>query len=193
LLVDDPESCRIYDLRTDRAPELATPPPQEELATPALASRAEKRPAGRRGPAREERPVVIYGAARSGTTYLVKILNRHPKIYISDESRIFLWAHEMAERLRWHERALGGDEDEPGGRRIGDRRRLGDHLARALPELVRDFYRELEPVNKAGTAFQLSLSDTYNGGYVASHSINALGIEIDTEPGLRRPNSGERV
>jgi hypothetical protein len=55
------------------------------------------------------------------------------------------------------------------------------------------FYRELEPVNKAGTAFQLSLSDTYNGGYVASHSINALGIEIDTEPGLRRPNSGERV
>jgi len=98
-----------------------------------------------RGRAAEERPIVIYGAARSGTTYLVKILNRHPRIYISDESRIFLWAHEMAERLRWYERASGGDEDEPGGRRVGDRRRLGEFLSRSLPELLRNFYRELEP------------------------------------------------
>ena len=55
------------------------------------------------------------------------------------------------------------------------------------------FYRELEPATKNGTAFQVSISDTYNGGYTESHTINALGIEIATEPGLRTPNSGERV
>jgi hypothetical protein len=53
-------------------------------------------------------------------------------------------------------------------------------------------YREIVPTKQAGTAFQLSIYDAYNAGYVQTHAINALGIEIDTEPGLRRPGDGER-
>ena len=31
-------------------------------------------------------PIVVYGAARSGTTYLVQILNRHPEVFVSDDA-----------------------------------------------------------------------------------------------------------
>lgn len=88
-------------------------------------------------------PIVIYGAARSGTTYLVQLLNKHPEVYISDETRVFAWAHEMLSSLA--ERAPGREREQPGGRRVHDRRVLLDYLRRALPEVVRGLYRELAP------------------------------------------------
>lgn len=79
-------------------------------------------------------PIVIYGAARSGTTYLVQIVNKHPEVYVSDETRIFAWAHDVLRRLT-------GDE------RTSYRRReeFVDYLERTLPGYVRDLYRELAP------------------------------------------------
>lgn len=44
-------------------------------------------------------PLIIFGAPRSGTTYLQQVVNKHPDIFISRETRIFFWAHEMAEKL----------------------------------------------------------------------------------------------
>jgi hypothetical protein len=55
------------------------------------------------------------------------------------------------------------------------------------------FFREIVPKQQAGTAFQLTIYDSQPSTFVPSHVINALGIEVDTEPGLRRPNVGERV
>lgn len=79
-------------------------------------------------------PIVIYGAARSGTTYLVQILNKHPRVYVSDETRIFAWAHDVFRRLTGDERTSYRKRDE-----------LVDYLRRTLPVYIRDFYQELAP------------------------------------------------
>jgi hypothetical protein len=54
------------------------------------------------------------------------------------------------------------------------------------------FYRELVPARQAGTAFQLSIYDSQPSTFQPSHAINALGIELEPEPGIRRANDGER-
>ncbi len=79
-------------------------------------------------------PIVIYGAARSGTTYLVQILNKHPEVYVGDETRIFAWAHDVLHRLTGDERTSYRKRDE-----------FIDYLRRTLPGTIRDFYRELAP------------------------------------------------
>lgn len=79
-------------------------------------------------------PIVIYGAARSGTTYLVQILNKHPEVYVSDETRIFAWAHDVLHRLTGDERTSYRKREE-----------FVDYLRRTLPQTIRDFYRELAP------------------------------------------------
>lgn len=79
-------------------------------------------------------PIVVYGAARSGTTYLVQILNKHPRVYVSDETRIFAWVHDVFHRLTGDERTSYRRSDE-----------FVDYLRRTLPGYVRRFYRELAP------------------------------------------------
>lgn len=79
-------------------------------------------------------PIVIYGAARSGTTYLVQIFNKHPRVHISDETRIFAWTHDVYRRLTADERTSYRKSEE-----------WADYLRRSLPGTVRDFYRELAP------------------------------------------------
>ena len=90
-------------------------------------------------------PIVIYGAARSGTTYLVQILNRHPEVYVSDEARVFTWAHQALNLLRGDERDSNRQSDEPGGRRVADRSAFDAHLRRTLPRTLRNYYRTLAP------------------------------------------------
>lgn len=82
----------------------------------------------------ERRPIVIYGAPRSGTTYLASILNAHPDIFISNETRIFAWLHQSLAVL-------------PGQEQFALRHRevLVEHLRAELPDLVRSFYRRLQP------------------------------------------------
>jgi hypothetical protein len=41
----------------------------------------------------ERDPIVVFGAPRSGTTYLEQILNAHPAVFISHETRVFAWLH----------------------------------------------------------------------------------------------------
>ena len=35
-------------------------------------------------------PIIVYGAPRSGTTYLQRLLSSHPDVYISDETEDLL-------------------------------------------------------------------------------------------------------
>jgi hypothetical protein len=80
-----------------------------------------------------EPPIVIFGAPRSGTTYLNRIINEHPKVFVTHESRMFVWMH-RALRL--------ADDDQVV---LSHRPEIKTHLERRLPRLVRDFYRSKMP------------------------------------------------
>jgi hypothetical protein len=90
-------------------------------------------------------PIVIYGAARSGTTYLVQLLNQHPEVYVTDEARVFDWAHAALRDLMADIRSTLRDADAPGGSRIGDRSAFEEHVRREAPRTIRSYYRELAP------------------------------------------------
>jgi hypothetical protein len=79
-------------------------------------------------------PIIVYGAPRSGTTYLIHLLNKHPDIFISTETRVFVWAHRSLEVLTNEFYAV-----------FQERERFVDHLRGAYPDLIRGFYRRLAP------------------------------------------------
>lgn len=79
-------------------------------------------------------PIIIYGAPRSGTTYLNRILNQHPEIFISHETRVFVWMHQSLNVLTQRDPVL-----------LSHRERFVEHLRAVYPNLIRDFYRKLRP------------------------------------------------
>lgn len=74
-------------------------------------------------------PIVIYGAPRSGTTYLNKLLNAHPLVHVTHEMRLFTWAHEILAAPARDDQLLVTHRDE-----------FLAHVAARLPGLIRDFY-----------------------------------------------------
>jgi hypothetical protein len=40
-----------------------------------------------------EDPIIVYGAPRSGTTFLRAVLSEHPDVFLSMETRVFDWAY----------------------------------------------------------------------------------------------------
>ena len=54
-------------------------------------------------------PLFIIGSPRSGTTFLVNILNQHPSIHISNETRIFTLLKDMIDFRSWCPGLLGPD------------------------------------------------------------------------------------
>lgn len=82
----------------------------------------------------ERSPIIIYGAPRSGTTYLQHILNQHPQVFVSREARLFAWLHQSLNVLTQHDQFL-----------VTYRGEFRDHLRKALPDVIRDFYRKLNP------------------------------------------------
>lgn len=111
-------------------------------------------------------PIVIYGAARSGTTYLVQIFNKHPRVHVSDETRIFAWVHDVFRRLTGDDRTS-----------YRKRAELVDYLRRTLPRTVRDFYRELAPA-------ALWWGDK-NPHYAHPHNEGCLETIVELWPGAR--------
>jgi protein-tyrosine sulfotransferase len=79
-------------------------------------------------------PIIVYGAPRSGTTYLQQILNSHPEVFISDETRVFAWLFQAVEMLPLDERLV-----------VTNREEFIDRLRSVLPGSIRDFYRSLAP------------------------------------------------
>jgi protein-tyrosine sulfotransferase len=78
-------------------------------------------------------PVVIFGAPRSGTTYVNAILNAHPGVHITHETRLFMWAHLTLNTLENDQVALT------------HREQFREYLKPELARLIRGFYRELDP------------------------------------------------
>ncbi|MCH9697946.1 MAG: sulfotransferase [Gammaproteobacteria bacterium] len=44
-------------------------------------------------------PIILFGSPRSGTTYLLEIINQHPNISITYEARVFRWLYASQVRL----------------------------------------------------------------------------------------------
>lgn len=78
-------------------------------------------------------PIIVLGAPRSGTTYLQRIIDRHPQVALTNEVRLFEWLH----------RALAQADDERA--LLNQRDAFRDHLRAELPAMVRRYYEELAP------------------------------------------------
>jgi hypothetical protein len=83
--------------------------------------------------ARRPDPLLVFGAPRSGTTYLENLLNSHPEVFLTHETRVFTWLHHSLQ-LTQKDPIL-----------LTEREAFVTHLRRAYPDLIRDFYEELGP------------------------------------------------
>jgi hypothetical protein len=96
-------------------------------------------------------PIIVYGSARSGATYLERILNAHPDVFISRETRGFAWLRRALDLTRDHELIAN------------DREAFVEHLRAVFPELMRDFYRKLAPEARYWGDKSRSYVAPYNG------------------------------
>lgn len=83
----------------------------------------------------EPAPIIIYGAPRSGTTYLTELLNQHPDVFVTNETGIFVWAHQSLNILPQEEPFFFHSH----------RDQFTEYLHERCPDLIRDFYRRLGP------------------------------------------------
>src|SRR5438477_12416573 len=74
-------------------------------------------------------PIIVFGAPRSGTTYLNSILNSHPEVFITHETRLFVWAHRALNVLPTEDKAV-----------LSYRKQFVDYLYGSFPQLIKDFY-----------------------------------------------------
>src|SRR5262249_11042290 len=77
----------------------------------------------------EQSPIIVFGAPRSGTTYLNKLLNEHPDVFIGHEIRLFAWVHDSLHVLTKQDRCL-----------VACRDQFVRNLRAVYPQLLRDFY-----------------------------------------------------
>jgi hypothetical protein len=116
-------------------------------------------------PETELDPIVVFGAPRSGTTYLEQILNAHPAVFISHETRVFAWLHHAVQLIQDH-RLLANHREE-----------FRDHLHSVGPQVVRDFYRRLAPEARYWGDKNPHYADPFNRG--------ALELIAELFPGSR--------
>ncbi len=74
----------------------------------------------------EADPIIVFGAPRSGTTYLTMLLNSHPEVFISQEIRLFVWLHQAVQVLPQDFRYVHNS-----------REAFVAHLRLSFPDLVR--------------------------------------------------------
>ena len=74
------------------------------------------------------------GAPRSGTTYLQRVLDLHPDVCLTHETRVFAWLHAAIRSLPASDQFV-----------VTERDRFVGHLRTMLPDVVRSFYRQLGP------------------------------------------------
>ena len=77
-------------------------------------------------------PLFVVGAPRSGTTFLVQMLNRHPAIQITNETRIFVLLKDLIEIRSRHQWLLEAPYQE----------RFATFVRRHVGAWVEQFYRE---------------------------------------------------
>jgi hypothetical protein len=113
-----------------------------------------------------EDPILLFGAPRSGTTYLQSLLNANPAVFISHETRVFAWLHQALNVLPQDPRYL-----------ITYREGFVERLSSVLPETIRDFYRDLAPE-------ALYWGDK-NPHYADPHNAGCLEMVAGLFPGSR--------
>lgn len=82
-------------------------------------------------------PILVFGAPRSGTTYLREILDAHPDVAMTNEFRVFSWLHAAVAALP--------DDD---ARVFEHRDAFVLQLQRELPDLLRRHYAAIAPLAK---------------------------------------------
>ena len=137
----------------------------------------------------EPDPIVVYGAPRSGTTYLEQILNAHPDVFISHETRVFAWLHH----------ALGLTHDD----RLVANQREGfvEYLRGVFPQMIRDFYRGLAPDVRYWGDKNPHYADPFNDGcletvadlFPGSRFIHIIRDGRDVVSSLTRKRDAEQA
>ena len=79
-------------------------------------------------------PFVLMGAPRSGTTFVVHLLNAHPEVFVTDETRIFAWLHQAVCVLPQQEQFL-----------MNERRNVVAALEHGLAASIEQYYRRRAP------------------------------------------------
>lgn len=79
-------------------------------------------------------PFVVFGAPRSGTTYLQSLIDADPRIVLTNETRIFTWLHRSLREAAESDKAVARRKQE-----------VLAHLRVELARTVRDFYADLAP------------------------------------------------
>lgn len=110
-------------------------------------------------------PIVVYGSPRSGTSYLQRILNAHPEVCITHETRVFEWLYRAF--------ALADDDRFV----YNHRQEFATHLRTFLPEMMRAFYRGLAPEAKYW--------GDKNPHYAEPDNIQALDLVAELFPGSK--------
>jgi hypothetical protein len=77
-------------------------------------------------------PFFVIGAPRSGTSYLVEVLDKHSDVFLTNETRVMTFLHRALTRHSKDKMAL-----------MTEKRLFLDTFRRHIPEIVRDFYRQL--------------------------------------------------
>jgi hypothetical protein len=80
----------------------------------------------------KSQPLFIIGAPRSGTTLLCHVLNHHPLIQLTNESRIFVWLKDLIEIRSGRPELIGRDF----------RRRFVKFVREGAGDWIERFYRE---------------------------------------------------
>lgn len=79
-------------------------------------------------------PFIVFGAPRSGTTYLQSLIDSDPRVVLTNETRIFTWMHRSLREAIESDKAVA--------RMKAD---VLAHLRQELPRTVRAFYADLAP------------------------------------------------
>lgn len=98
-------------------------------------------------------PIVLFGAPRSGTTFLNELLNAHPEVHITHEMRLFAWAHEALVKSAKINRLL-----------VTHREAFLEHATRYCAGMIRDFYAAQWPHVRYWGDKNPHYSDIWNRG-----------------------------
>ena len=77
-------------------------------------------------------PVFVIGAPRSGTTYLIEVLNKHEDVLITNELRVMTFMNRVFSRTASDKWIL-----------LNGRKQFIQHLYDEMPIVIEDFYRSL--------------------------------------------------
>jgi hypothetical protein len=82
-------------------------------------------------------PIIIFGSPRSGTTYLLEIINHHPDIKITYEARVFRWLFMSQVKLVNDESAVYKNRDV-----------FIEIARRHAKQTIQEFYQQLFPATQ---------------------------------------------